>query len=81
MQPIPPKNVNLNIAMSPALKRAFEKVSEELRTQYVLGYYPVKRATDSDYRRIEVRLKPDAGPRFAGLTPRHRAGYYTSKFE
>ena len=24
MQPIPPKNVNLNIAMSPALKRAFE---------------------------------------------------------
>lgn len=63
------------------LKTAFQKVSEELRTQYLLGYYPVKRATGSDYRRIEVRLKPDAGPRFAGLTPRHRAGYYTSKIE
>ncbi|HVP41793.1 MAG TPA: VWA domain-containing protein [Terriglobales bacterium] len=63
------------------LKRAFQKVSEELRTQYLLGYYPLKRLTDSDYRRIEVRLKPDAGPRFAGLSPRHRAGYYTSKAE
>ncbi len=63
------------------LKRAFQQVSEELRTQYLLGYYPVKRLTDSDYRRIEVRLKPDAGPRFAGLTPRHRAGYFTSKAE
>ena len=28
MQPIPPKNVNLNIAMSPALKRAFEKPTD-----------------------------------------------------
>ena len=27
-QPIPPKNVNLNIAMSPALKRAFEKPTD-----------------------------------------------------
>ena len=63
------------------LKRAFEQVSEELRTQYLLGYYPAKRLSDSDYRRIEVRLRPDAGPRFAGLTARHRAGYYTSKME
>ena len=63
------------------LKRAFQQVSEELRTQYLLGYYPAKRLSDSDFRRIEVRLKPDAGPRFAGLTPRHRAGYYTSKME
>ncbi len=63
------------------LKRAFEQVSEELRTQYLLGYYPAKRLSDSDYRRIQVRLRPDAGPRFAGLAPRHRAGYYTSKIE
>ncbi len=63
------------------LKRAFQQVSEELRTQYLLGYYPVKRLTDSDYRRVEVRLKPDADPRFAGLTPRYRAGYFTSKAE
>jgi Ca-activated chloride channel family protein len=63
------------------LNRAFRQVSEELRTQYLLGYYPVKRLADSDYRRIEVRLKADAGPRFAGLRPRHRAGYYTSKAE
>ena len=63
------------------LKRAFQQVSEELRTQYLLGYYPSNKLADSDYRRIEVRLRPDAGPRFAGLKARHRAGYYTSKIE
>jgi Ca-activated chloride channel family protein len=63
------------------LKKAFQKVSEELRTQYLLGYYPAKRMSDSDYRRIQVRLKPEGDPRFAGLTARHRAGYYTSKLE
>ncbi len=63
------------------LMRAFRQVSEELRTQYLLAYYPSRRLADSDYRRIEVELRPDAGPRFAGLHPRHRAGYYTSKAE
>jgi len=63
------------------LNRAFQQVSEELRTQYLLGYYPSKRVSNSDYRRIEVRLKPGADPQSAGLTPRHRAGYYTSKIE
>jgi glutamate/aspartate transport system substrate-binding protein len=27
-QPIPPKNVNLNIPMSPAMKKAFEKPTD-----------------------------------------------------
>ena len=63
------------------LRRAFQKVSDELRTQYLLGYYPSKRLAESDFRRIEVRLKAEAGPRLAGLTTRHRAGYYTSKLE
>lgn len=63
------------------LDAAFRRVSEELRTQYLLGYYPSKRAADSDFRRVQVRLKPAAPPRFAGLQVRHRAGYYTSKIE
>ncbi len=61
------------------LTRAFKQVSEELRTQYLLGYYPVKRVSESDFRRIEVKLKP--GPETQGLNVRHRTGYYTSKAE
>jgi Ca-activated chloride channel homolog len=61
----------------PELDRAFRSISDELRTQYLLAYYPERRLADSDFRRIEVKL--------AGLTEaseyksRHRTGYYTSK--
>ena len=63
------------------LDKAFHEVSEELRTQYLLGFYPIKRSGAADFRRIEVRLKPSTAPKFAGLQVRHRAGYYTSKIE
>ncbi len=63
---------------SEGLDKAFRQVSDELRTQYLLAYYPTQRVADSDFRRIEVRLKPGVGP---GLKVRHRSGYYTSKAE
>lgn len=61
------------------LDAAFRQVSEELRTQYLLAYYPVHRFSSSDFRRIDVKVKPEDndGP----LTARHRSGYYTSKDE
>jgi Ca-activated chloride channel family protein len=61
----------------PQLDQAFRSISDELRTQYLLAYYPERRLADSDFRRIEVKL--------AGLSDsseyksRHRTGYYTSK--
>ena len=68
------------------LDRAFRQISDELRTQYLLAYYPTRRLSDSDFRRIEVKLKH---PPSATQTPpveeapalqvRHRTGYYTSK--
>ena len=63
----------------PQLDEAFRKISDELRTQYLLAYYPVPRLTDSDYRQISVKLTgvPDA-PEYK---TRHRTGYYTSKLE
>lgn len=63
----------------PQLDQAFEKISDELRTQYLLAYYPAERLSDSDFRRIEVKLNgvPDA----SDYKTRHRAGYYTSKLE
>src|SRR5246127_1093250 len=59
------------------LDEAFRKISDELRTQYLLAYYPSQHNSFSDFRRIEVKVvgvEPSAGYRV-----RHRAGYYTVK--
>lgn len=59
------------------LDRAFQQISQELRTQYLLGYYPTHRLTDGDFRRLRVDVTADVpnGPPVA----RHRTGYYTAK--
>ena len=61
------------------LDNAFRQISDELRTQYLLAYYPSQRLSDSEFRRIEVGVTAPAseGP----FHVRHRAGYYTSKAE
>lgn len=59
------------------LDDAFRKISDELRTQYLLAYYPSQRTSFSEFRRIEVKV---AGvPDGASYHVRHRAGYYTVK--
>jgi Ca-activated chloride channel homolog len=56
------------------LEAVFKKVSEDLRSQYLLGYYPSRRTTDGSFRRISVTLtKPPAGGPFL---LRNRTGYY-----
>ena len=61
------------------LDDAFAKISDELRTQYLLAYYPSQRTSMSQFRRIEVQV---AGvPEAAAYRVRHRAGYYTVKSE
>ena len=62
----------------PDLDSAFRQISDELRTQYLLAYYPKQRLADSDFRQIEVRILP-ASEGSAHYTARHRTGYYTSK--
>ena len=47
---------------------AFAEILEELRGQYVLGYYPEPRRNDGKWRRVRVRLG-------AGLEVRAREGY------
>jgi len=37
------------------LPRAFLAIADDLRTQYLLGYYPTNRAHDGDYRKIRVK--------------------------
>jgi len=42
------------------LEKAFDEVSEELRSQYVLGYYPANVAHDGTFRKIKVEVaRPD----------------------
>jgi Ca-activated chloride channel family protein len=63
------------------LDNAFRQISDELRTQYLLAYYPIRRVS-GEFRRISVELTADAKQRASReLVVRHRAGYYNSKIE
>lgn len=61
----------------PQLDDAFKQISDELRTQYLLAYYPSQRYSDSDFRRIQVSVTGANGN--SPFRVRHRAGYYTTK--
>jgi Ca-activated chloride channel family protein len=60
------------------LDAAFRQISDELRTQYLIAYYPSQRVADSDYRRIEIKINPATKdyPDPSELSVRHRTGYY-----
>jgi Ca-activated chloride channel homolog len=64
-------------ADSNGLQKAFEQVSEDLRTQYLLGYYPSTHSSSKDFRTISVSLTGVAGA--ADYSFRHRTGYYPTK--
>jgi Ca-activated chloride channel family protein len=59
------------------LDDAFRQISDELRTQYLLAYYPSQRLSNSQFRRIQVNVSGPADS--ASYRVRHRAGYYTFK--
>src|SRR5580698_6337004 len=62
----------------PQLDEAFQKISDELRTQYLLAYYPAQRSSlDSNFRRIQVKVTGMPGS--SAFVVRNRAGYYTHK--
>ncbi len=48
----------------------FDRIDQELRTQYRLAYYPNPRGPANTYRTIEVKVLP-------GYTARHRTTYLT----
>jgi Ca-activated chloride channel homolog len=59
------------------LDDAFRQISDELRTQYLLAYYPSQRYSGSEFRQLRVDLTdtPPGGP----YQSHYRAGYYTHK--
>jgi Ca-activated chloride channel family protein len=56
------------------LEPAFAHVSDDLRTQYVLGYYSPQRGADNSFRKITVRMKDKTLRDKYQL--RYRSGYY-----
>ncbi|MGH9778974.1 MAG: VWA domain-containing protein [Candidatus Acidiferrales bacterium] len=55
--------------------RSFEKIVNELRSQYTLAYTPSNRARDGRFRYISIE------PRRGGVRVHHRPGYYANPTE
>ena len=55
------------------IEEAFDQISEELRSQYTLGYYPTNNAKDGKFRKIKVETNNSE------LKVLARKGYYAPK--
>jgi Ca-activated chloride channel family protein len=58
------------------LDKAFAQVSEDLRTQYLIGYYPAKQMPGLDFHRIRVTVPRATAESFQ---IRYRTGYYADQ--
>jgi Ca-activated chloride channel family protein len=56
------------------LDKAFAKVSDDLRTQYLIGYYPRNQEPGRAFHRIRVTVPRAAAQQF---TVHHKTGYYS----
>jgi VWFA-related protein len=60
----------IEVHSTKSLEKAFDELSEELRLQYVVGYYPTNMKRDGGFRKLRVEIKhPD-------LKILARRGYY-----
>ena len=57
------------------LDKAFAQVSDDLRTQYLIAYYPHKQVPGLDFHRVSVTI-PRAAPGIYNL--RYRTGYFAN---
>jgi VWFA-related protein len=63
----------IEVSSEKRLNEAFDQISEELRSQYTLGYYPTNTAKDGRFRKVKVET---TNKDFKILT---RKGYYAPK--
>jgi len=56
------------------LEQAFDEISEELRSQYSIGYTPSNKKHDGGYRKIKVEMK---NKEYSALA---RRGYYAPNY-
>jgi Ca-activated chloride channel homolog len=59
------------------LEKAFERVSEDLRTQYLIGYYPHNQEPGRSFHRLQVTVPRAANDAF---NLRYKTGYYSEDF-
>lgn len=57
------------------LDKAFAKVSEDLRTQYLIGYYPQNQAPGRDFHRVVITVPRAAADQF---NVSNKSGYYSN---
>lgn len=55
------------------LDKAFQRVSDDLRTQYMIGYYPRNQARGLNFHQVDVTIPRAAADSF---NIRHKTGYY-----
>jgi VWFA-related protein len=63
----------ISVRSEKKLMEAFDEISEELRSQYTLGYYPSNAARDGKFRKVKVE------PANHDLKVLARRGYYAPK--
>jgi VWFA-related protein len=63
----------IEVSSEKHLQEAFDQISEELRQQYTLGYYPTNGARDGSFRKIKVETTDK------DLKVLARRGYYAPK--
>ncbi|MCI0420952.1 MAG: VWA domain-containing protein [Acidobacteria bacterium] len=61
------------VSSAESLRASYVSISDELRTQYYLGYYSKQKPKGGEFRRIEVRVSEP------NYTIRAREGYYPRK--
>jgi VWFA-related protein len=54
------------------LREAFDQISQELRSQYNIGYVPTNTARDGSFRKVEIR------PKQSDYKVQARSGYYAT---
>jgi VWFA-related protein len=54
------------------LRKAFDQISEELRSQYNIGYVPTNSARDGSFRKVEIK------PKDSNFKVQARSGYYAT---
>ncbi|HVH70254.1 MAG TPA: VWA domain-containing protein, partial [Candidatus Dormibacteraeota bacterium] len=65
----------IEVSSEKHLQEAFDQISEELRSEYTIGYYPTNAARDGTFRKIKVETTDK------DLKVLARKGYYAPKKE
>jgi VWFA-related protein len=63
----------IEVSSEKHLQEAFDQISEELRSEYTIGYYPSNAARDGTFRKIKVEITDK------DLKALARRGYYAPK--